>query len=359
MSRPTVLFAMEQHLGHRTYYENLRAHVGDDRCDAVWLPVDYVIGDRLDRLPLPHSAKAAWSARQAVRGGVASTGADVHVFNTQVPAVLGGRAARSKPFIAITDVTPKQYDRMAAGYGHRADRSGPIGWAKHELNRRMFADASWCVGWSNWACDSMVTDYGVERSRTRAIPPGVDTSVWQPGPETDHDAFKILFVGGEFGRKGGDQLLEAFATLPPNAELTLVTKSEVPRTDRVRVVSDLVPNDPRLVELYRSSDVFALPTLAETFGIAAAEAAACGLPVVATDVGGLPDIVEDGVSGFTVTPKDADSLAAALGRLTDRDLRKKMGDAARRRAVEHLDAQTNAQRLMELVDDAATSSRAR
>ncbi len=51
-----------------------------------------------------------------------------------------------------------------------------------------------------------------------------------------------------------------------------------------------MPNDPRLVELYRTSDVFALPTLAETFGIAAAEAAATGLPVVATDVGGLPDI---------------------------------------------------------------------
>ncbi|MFW2335390.1 glycosyltransferase family 4 protein [Ilumatobacter sp.] len=344
---------MEQHLGHRTYYENLKAHVGDDRCDAVWVPVDYTLGDRLERMPLPGSVKAALSARSAVRRGVRSVDADVHVFNTQVPAVLGGRAARSKPYIAITDVTPKQYDRMAAGYDHRPDRAGPVGWAKHQLNLQMFLGASWCVGWSNWACDSMVDDYGVDRARTRAIPPGVDTTVWQPGPERDDGTFKILFVGGDFRRKGGEPLLEAFASLPDDAELTLVTKADVPRTDRVRVIGDLVPNDPRLVELYRTSDVFALPTLAETFGIAAAEAAASGLPVVATDVGGLPDIVCDGVSGFTVPPNDADALATALQRLTDHDERRRLGTAARRHAVERLDAATNAHRLMELVDLAA------
>ncbi len=344
---------MEQHLGHRTYYENLRAHIGDDRCDAVWVPVDYTIDPRLDRLPIPQSVKTAWSARREVRTGVASTDADVHVFNTQVPAVLGGRAARSKPYIAITDVTPKQYDRMAEGYDHRPDRPGPVGWVKDRLNRKMFNDATWCVGWSQWACDSMVADYGVDRSKTRAIPPGVDTSVWQPGPERDDDAFRILFVGGDFRRKGGEQLLAAFTSLPTNAELTLVTKSDVPRTDRVRVISDLVPNDSRLVDLYRTSDVFALPTLAETFGIAAAEAAASGLPVVATDVGGLPDIVEDGVSGYTVPPGDADALAAALDRLTDSAERRRLGEAARRHAVERLDAATNAHRLMDLVDAAA------
>lgn len=349
------MFAMEQHLGHRTYYENLRAHIGDADGRASWVPVDYAAGDLLDRLPLPQSVKVALSARNVVRRAVASTRADVHVFNTQVPAVLGGRAARSKPYIAITDVTPKQYDKMAEGYGHRPDRPGPIGSLKHRLNRQMFAGATWCVGWSQWACDSMIEDYGVDPSRTRVIPPGVDTDVWRPGPQRDDDTFNLLFVGGDFRRKGGDQLLEAFAALPADAELTVVTRSEVPRTDRVRVISDLVPNDPRLIELYRSSDVFALPTLAETFGIAAAEAAATGLPVVATDVGGLPDIVENGVNGFTVPPNDAEALAKALYRLTDGAERRRMSETARARAVERFDAKTNAERMMDLVEVTARS----
>ena len=347
------MFAMEQHLGHRTYYENLRAHVDEERFDARWVPIDYVTDGVLASFPMPVSLRAALAARQEVRRGIGTGSADVHVFNTQVPAVLGGRRAWSRPYITITDVTPRQYDRMAAGYGHRADH-GPIGWGKHHLNRHMFAGAAWCVGWSQWACDSFVADYGVPTERTRVIPPGVDTGVWRPGPERDDGGFRLLFVGGEFKRKGGEQLLQAFASLPDDAELTVVTRSEVPRHDRVRVVDDLVPNDPRLVDLYRSSDVFVLPTLAETFGIAAAEAAASGLAVVASDVGGLPDIVEHEVTGYTLPTGDEAALGAALERLrADPELRGRMGRRGREHAERYLDAATNARRLLELVADVA------
>lgn len=351
--RLAVAFVMEQHLGHRTYFENLRAQVDLDRYDPAWIPVHYEVDERLARLPLPGSLKAAFSARREVRRGLSRVDADVHVFNTQVPAVLGGRAARSKPFIAITDVTPKLYDLMGDGYGHQPDGNGPVAKLKDHLNRRMFNAATWCVGWSQWVCDSIVADYGVDPERTRVISPGVDTAVWHPAPERDDETFRILFVGGDFERKGGQALLEAFASLEGDTELVLVTRSEIPRHDRVRVVSDLVPNDERLIELYRSSDVFALPSRAETFGIAAAEAAASGLPVVVSDVGGFADIVENKVSGFTLPVADASALTRALRDLRDPELRKRMGAAARQRAVERLDASTNAQRLLDLVDAAA------
>lgn len=271
------------------------------------------------------------------------------MFNTQVPAAIGGRRARSLPYVVVTDVTPIQYDRLSSEYSHRPDRPGPIGRLKHQINRRVFAQAEWCVGWSSWAAESISADYGVDKERVVVIPPGVDTNRWQPNPHEKGDGFRVLFVGGEFERKGGTALLEAFKSLSPRAELYLVTKSAVPRSERVHVIDDLRPNDPRLVELFKTCNVFALPSLAETFGIAAVEASAAGLPIVASAVGGLTDIVVPGHTGFTVPAGDTEQLAATLRRLEDDpDLCQRLGSEARKRAVELFDATTNAHRLFDL-----------
>lgn len=346
-----VTIVHEQHLGHRTYAENLRSAVTDHPdIRATWVPVEYgSIPSWIDRVPLPRSVGAAVAGRREVRLGLRSMPADVHLFNTQVPAVLGGGLARSRPYVVITDVTPVQYDRIADGYGHRADRAGPLRWWKHRVNRRVFTDAAWCVGWSSWVAASFVEDYGVDPSRTAVIPPGVDTELWHPPAERNRPGTRILFVGGELERKGGDLLVESLSSLPSDVELWLVTKTPFSGSERVRVFDDLVPNDPRLVELFRSSDVFAIPSRAETFGIAAVEASAMGLPVVASDVGGFADIVVDGETGLVVEPGDLASLTGALRRLVDDPrLRRGMGEAARRRAVERFDARTNAGRLFDL-----------
>jgi len=73
------------------------------------------------------------------------------------------------------------------------------------------------------------------------------------------------------------------------------------------------------------ADLFLLPSAQESFGLAALEAMACGVPVVASNVGGLPDIVQDGVTGFTCPPGDVDGMAArAVSVLTDADLRARL-----------------------------------
>lgn len=282
--------------------------------------------------------------------------ADVHVFNTQVPAALGPRRARSVPYIVITDVTPKQFDAMSQGYGHRADRPGPLRFAKHRWNCRVFGRACRVVAWSSWARDSFVNDYGVAPDRTAVIPPGVDLGQWQPRPHTDRGAATILFVGGEFRRKGGDDLLWAFTQLPRgSAELVLVSRSAPSALpDGARVVDDLQPNDPRLVELFHTSDIFALPSHAETFGIAAVEASAAGLPVVASAVGGLTDIVVHEETGYTIRPGDREALATRLRLLIDEpELRQRLGAAARRRAAEHFDSSVNAERIFDLARECA------
>ncbi len=227
------------------------------------------------------------------------------------------------PYMLITDVTPRQYDRLGDDYGHRPDVSGPVGAAKHAWNRRVMQRAERCVAWSSWVATSLINEYGVESSRVRVIPPGVDIERWSAPSRSRAARPRLLFVGADFERKGGHDLLHAFASLPAgSADLTVVTKSAVPSVEGVRVVGDVGPNDPRLVQLFAESDIFVLPSRAEAFGIAAVEASASGLAVVASAVGGLTDIVEDGRTGFTIPPRSPDLLGRAPEdpRRTTRDL---------------------------------------
>ncbi len=91
---------------------------------------------------------------------------------------------------------------------------------------------------------------------------------------------------------------------------------------------------PKLVDWYRRASVFVMPSYYETFGISCLEAMAFGLPVVATRAGGLPEVVEDGVTGLLVPPGDPQALADAIRRLlADPELRRRMGQAGRERVV--------------------------
>jgi N-acetyl-alpha-D-glucosaminyl L-malate synthase BshA len=103
-------------------------------------------------------------------------------------------------------------------------------------------------------------------------------------------------------------------------------------TDSVRFLGKQLD----FVEVLQAADVFLLPSQNESFGLAALEALACGLPVVASRVGGVPEVIEDGVSGFLSAPGDVEGMAASvLKLLTDAALYQRCSSAARARAVEH------------------------
>ena len=125
--------------------------------------------------------------------------------------------------------------------------------------------------------------------------------------------FKILFVGGDFYRKGGAILLQAFRALPDGlVELHIVTRSDVPAAEGIHIYRDMQPNTVELLSLYHQCDAFVLPTGADAFGLVLVEAMACGLPVVTTRVGGVAEVVADGETGYLVQPGDGEALRAHI-----------------------------------------------
>jgi glycosyltransferase involved in cell wall biosynthesis len=110
----------------------------------------------------------------------------------------------------------------------------------------------------------------------------------------------------------------------------------------------------------RELDVFVLPSTWEGFGVAAAEASAVGLPVVATNVYGIPDVVREGETGLLAPPKDPGALARAIGRLVeDARLRSRLGAAGREYVARHYDWALNAQQMAAIYDRLIESRPAR
>ena len=150
-----------------------------------------------------------------------------------------------------------------------------------------------------------------------------------------HPGAHMLVVGGASGKKGPSEMA---ATLDLVAELGLA--------NRVSFHSPL-PHD-QVPVAYRAADVLVVPSRSESFGLVAAEAQACGIPVVASRVGGLEHIVADGETGFLVDGWNPGDYAAAIGRiLGDPDLAEAMAAAALTRSTRFSWSAT-ADRLLEL-----------
>lgn len=147
----------------------------------------------------------------------------------------------------------------------------------------------------------------------------------------------ILYFGDVTEDKGVGLLLEAYRQLQASPPLVLIGRQELAGAGEVPGVLALDPMPhPVAIEAVRRSLFTVAPSLLpESFGIVALEAAAAGKPVVATAIGGLPDVILDGETGYLVAPGDRGHLAAALARLIGEPaLRERMGEAARARMRE-------------------------
>jgi glycosyltransferase involved in cell wall biosynthesis len=187
---------------------------------------------------------------------------------------------------------------------------------------------------SRWFADQLAEHQGVPRDRILVRPPGMNNP---PRRHRDPDApvhGRLLFVGTDFLRKGGDQVVAAVARLRAGGDRTVrltvagpaAWPLAEPPPDFVEFTGRLGPQ--AIANLYATHDMLVMPSRFEAFGIVFAEALVAGLPCVARRAFAMPEIVEDGVTGALVESDDPDELAAAIASiLDDRDVHGRVASA--------------------------------
>lgn len=368
----TVGFILEQTLGHRTHSANLQRNVaGNAMVHPVWGLIPWEasgVGAVIPGYRSNWTIRAGLRARTALRKMRRKSALDALFIHTQVPSVLLFDKIHQMPTVISLDATPAQYDALGAFYGHSADAT----WlenAKHRLNRLCFERARKLVTWSQWTADSLVADYGVSAGKIEVIPPGVNTDDWArpTSRSANTGTVKILFVGGDLKRKGGLVLLQAVQELRSDLhmqdrgeqiELHLVTRSEIQEEPGLFVYRTMQPNSDDLKALFHTSDIFCLPTFGDCLPMVLSEAGAAGLPLVATDVGAITEIVRHHDTGMLTAPGSVSDLVAALRTLAlNPELRLRLGDNARSLIRRHHDAARNANRLLVLIRQTVDEAR--
>lgn len=225
----------------------------------------------------------------------------------------------------------------------------------------------------------------LDPDRVRVVHNGIDTRLYRPDRGTavldrigiDPDRPYVLFVGRITRQKGVPHLLRAARALDPGAQLVLCAGApdtpeigaefrelveELGRTrDGVHWIPEMLPR-PEVIQLLTHAAVFACPSVYEPLGIVNLEAMACGTAVVASAVGGIPEVVDDGGTGLLVPyderhPEAFESgLTEALNRvLDDPESAARMGAAGRRRAVREFGWDQVARRTYAVYEELLTS----
>ena len=254
----------------------------------------------------------------------------------------------------------------------KAEQLGPGYRLSSWAERTALEQADAVIGVSRAMADDILRVYpAVDPARVKVVHNGIDTDEFFPDPETDAltslgidpEAPYVLFVGRVARQKGITYLLEAAREFIPEAGLVVcATAPDTPEVEaEVRAGIDSLARERRgvtwldtmlprrqVVQLMSHATVFVCPSVYEPFGFINVEAMACGAPVVASAVGGIPEVVVDGVTGLLVplepsgdplgSPADPAAFAAALSAqvnrlLRDPDLASRLGAAGRERAV--------------------------
>ncbi|MEU4689543.1 glycosyltransferase family 4 protein [Actinoplanes sp. NPDC023714] len=227
----------------------------------------------------------------------------------------------------------------------------------------------WLTTVSQAARDEIADAFAVPADRLRVIGVGVDVDLFSPAERSTagegtadegaagestaagtppRDGRIVTVASADVPLKGLKELIEAMAKLRAGRDVELVVVGSA-RPDgpaaqaitrlgldgTVRFVSGIP--DTELADLFRSATVAVVPSRYEGFSLPAVEAMACGVPLVVTTAGALPEVTgPDGLASLHVTPGDPEALAAAIGRLLDDEpLRRRLADQGRRRAVEN------------------------
>jgi alpha-maltose-1-phosphate synthase len=355
-------------------------------------------GWRVRGYPVQHDLEAASAALRPMLGALSRDVAmvadpvdadvvHVHTWYTHLAGLLA-RLAYGIPLVltvhSLEPLRPWKREQLAGGY----DVSS---W----IERTAIETADAVVAVSEGTRQDVLRLFDVDPSRVHVIHNGIDPEFYRPDPATDAlerygvdpSVPYVLFVGRITRQKGIIHLVRAIRHLDPGIGVVLCAGQpdtpeiaremeegvRVAQAERANVVwiGEMVSRtDVR--QLYSHAAVFCCPSVYEPFGIINLEAAACETPVVASAVGGIPEVVADGETGLLVPvelhpddpmlPVDADrferNLAGAINALmADPTTREVMGRAGRRRAVEHFGWEAIARQTVDLYRLVAEAAR--
>lgn len=194
-------------------------------------------------------------------------------------------------------------------------------WDGYFITRAALSNAKLLLFSSQWAARSAIELYGISKNKIRIVPFGANlivnhtlNDVKDMIKKRDKNCIKLLFVGKNWYRKGGDLVLSAAKLIHDaghNIELNIIgcKPDEFPLPDYIKCFNFLSKDknaDVNFIkQLYQESHFLFVPSRAEAYGVVFCEANAFGVPCITSQVGGIPDIVKDGINGMTF-PLDAD-----------------------------------------------------
>ena len=285
------------------------------------------------------------------------------------------RLGIKKPFIhTIHGVLADEFEQaMKNGYSSVRGRVANYFMQKlSKLEEETAKNATIIVTISNYSFEKIQKYYGIEQSKVRIVPNGVDIEKFKPmNTKSVRQQFGlgdepcVLFVGSLIPRKGLPYLVEAAKKVVKNqVDAKFLIVGDGPLRDQLSnsvKTANLLGNflflgnlkNYELPKIYNCADVFVLPSIQEGQGIVLLEAQASGKPVVAFDIGGVNEAVQNQETGLLVELGKVDALADALIKLlTDKALREKMGSNGLRHVTENYTWDICAQKMLQVYHEA-------
>jgi glycosyltransferase involved in cell wall biosynthesis len=212
---------------------------------------------------------------------------------------------------------------------------------------------------------NMLVKIGAKEANMEIIPGPIDTGKFKPIPvaKEDPEIKTLLYISPLVEYKGAHvafQITEQILEERDDFKVIFIGGGPLERTLKdaagKRPNFVFLPALPRedLIKWYNRADIFVLPSLYESFGMVLVEAQACGLPCISTKVGGIPEVVEDGKTGFLVDYGDWRTMRENIEFLLDNEkVRKSMGKNARRRVISKFDSKIVVKKLVEVYESVA------
>ncbi|MCL6519567.1 MAG: glycosyltransferase family 4 protein [Armatimonadetes bacterium] len=253
------------------------------------------------------------------------------------------------PYATYNDFTTALASREYPPWAEFKDIKSANRW--YELETKLYQQAGRVLTLSDYTRRSIIIDYGVSESKTRTVRAGINFSSIQERTN-GYDCRTILFVGYDFARKGGPTLLDAFALVReerPDAQLIIVGP-QINEQPGVKCLGQITDRK-QLIGLYHKASLFVMPSICEPFGFVFLEAMASKLPCIGTTCDAMPEIIENGRTGFVVPPGDQQALAEAILKLLgSRELLATMGERGRERVSKLFTWEQTAKHIVEEVE---------